>query len=100
MVAAKWGWGLKDVFAHFGVAALVSILLSNVCYLLWFRRELVALKGGPEEGAAEAPMAVMFQTFRDDVAASVSWFDATTARADAARQRLLERARQVAAGEA
>ena len=56
MVAAKWGWGLKDVFAHFGVAALVSILLSNVCYLLWFRRELVALKGGPEEGAAEAPM--------------------------------------------
>ena len=56
MVAAKWGWGLKDVFAHFGVAALVSILLSNLCYLLWFRGELVALKGGPEEGAAEAPM--------------------------------------------
>ena len=24
MVAAKWGWGLKEVFAHFGVAALVA----------------------------------------------------------------------------
>jgi len=56
MVAAKWGWGLRDVFAHFGVAALVSILLSNGGYLFWFRRELAALKGGPEEAAAEAPM--------------------------------------------
>jgi len=49
MVAAKWGWGLKEVFAHFGVAALVSILLSNLAYLLWFRRELAALRGEAEE---------------------------------------------------
>lgn len=56
MVAAKWGWGLKDVFAHFGVAALVSILLSNLTYLIWFRRELATLKGAAEESAAEAPM--------------------------------------------
>lgn len=57
MVAAKWGWGLGDVFAHFGVAALVSILLSNLAYLSWFRRELVALKGEAEEAAVEPPPA-------------------------------------------
>ena len=56
MVAAKWGWGLKDVFAHFGVAALVSILLSNLAYLFWFRRELAALKGAEEGRSAEPPM--------------------------------------------
>ena len=56
MVAARWGWGLKDVFAHFGVAALVSILLSNLAYLFWFRRELRALKGAAVPGAAAAPM--------------------------------------------
>ena len=56
MVAAKWGWGLKEVFAHFGVAALVSILLSNLTYLIWVRRELAALKGAAEKGADEPPM--------------------------------------------
>jgi Na+/H+ antiporter NhaD/arsenite permease-like protein len=53
MVAAKWGWGLKEVFAHFGVAALVSILLSNLTYLIWFRREFATLKGAAEKGADE-----------------------------------------------
>ena len=56
MVAAKWGWGLKDVFAHFGVAALVSILLSNCAYLFWFRRELATLKGATEEHTPRTPM--------------------------------------------
>lgn len=56
MVAAKWGWGLKEVFVHFGVAALVAILLSNFAYLAWFRRELAALRGEEAAGAAEAPM--------------------------------------------
>ena len=56
MVAAKWGWGLKEVFAHFGVAALVSILLSNLTYLIWFRRELASLKGAGEKGADEPSM--------------------------------------------
>lgn len=57
MVAAKWGWGLAEVFAHFGVAALVSILLSNLAYLLWFRRELAALSGATEEASPEPPPA-------------------------------------------
>jgi len=56
MVAAKWNWGLQDVFAHFGVAALVSILLSNFAYLFWFRRELASLKGAKEARSAELLM--------------------------------------------
>ena len=56
MVAAKWGWGLKDVFAHFGVAALVSILLSNGLYLFWFRRELLSLRAEAGGDEADAPM--------------------------------------------
>jgi len=56
MVAAKWGWGLKEVFAHFGIAALVSILLSNFAYLCWFRRELASLKGAADVRSAEPPM--------------------------------------------
>ena len=56
MVAAKWGWGLQDVFAHFGVAALVSILLSNFAYLCWFRRELASLKGAADVRSAEPPI--------------------------------------------
>ena len=56
MVAARWGWGLKEVFAHFGVAALVSILLSNLLALLWFRRELVALRVEADPEAAATPM--------------------------------------------
>lgn len=56
MVAAKWGWGLQEVFAHFGVAALVSILLSNFAYLCWFRRELASLKGAADVRSAEPPM--------------------------------------------
>jgi Na+/H+ antiporter NhaD/arsenite permease-like protein len=55
MVAGKWGWGLREVFAHFGVAALVAILLSNLLYLVRFRRELATLEGRAEE-AREAPM--------------------------------------------
>lgn len=56
MVAAKWGWGLREVFAQFGVAALVAIGLSNLLYLLWFRRELAALRAPDEAEATEPPM--------------------------------------------
>jgi hypothetical protein len=56
MVAAKWGWGLKEVFAHFGVAALASILLSNLLYLAWFRRELASLRPLPADESADRPI--------------------------------------------
>ena len=63
MVAARWGWGLKDVFGHFGVAALVSILLSNLAYLVWFRRELAALPAAEEKASAEPPMPAWLVVF-------------------------------------
>ncbi len=56
MVAAKWGWGLKEVFAQFGVAALASILVSNLLYLAWFRRELAALRPSSEPETTEPPV--------------------------------------------
>lgn len=56
MVAAKWGWGLREVFAQFGVAALVAILVSNVLYLCWFRGELAALRGEPAAASEERPV--------------------------------------------
>jgi hypothetical protein len=55
MVAAKWGWGLREVFMHFGVAAFAAILLSNLAYLACFRRELAAMRPAAEEVAAEPP---------------------------------------------
>jgi hypothetical protein len=70
MVAAKWGWGLKEVFAHFGIAALVSILLSNFAYLCWFRRELASLKGASEVRSAEPPMPAWVVAFH---LASMVW---------------------------
>jgi hypothetical protein len=45
MVAAAWGWDIKYMFTHFGWHAISGIVLSNVVYLLMFRRELFALKG-------------------------------------------------------
>lgn len=44
MVASKWQWSSVDVFNHYGVAAMVTILVSNLSYLLWFRRELSGLR--------------------------------------------------------
>jgi hypothetical protein len=55
MVAAKWSWSSADVFRQFGEAAIASILLSNLAYLLVFRKELLALRASP--AAAEAPTA-------------------------------------------
>ena len=50
MVATRWSWGTAEVFQQFGWAALTAILLSNVAYFLWFRRELLALRF-PESSA-------------------------------------------------
>ncbi|MDB6032025.1 MAG: hypothetical protein JWM16_2363 [Verrucomicrobiales bacterium] len=46
MVASKWGWGLGHMLTHFGWKTLVGILLANLAYLLWFRKEL-KLIGAP-----------------------------------------------------
>lgn len=62
MVAGKWGWGLGDVFAHFGVASITTILVGNSLYFLVFRRELAGLRAAGQEGAAEAPSVPLWVT--------------------------------------
>ena len=63
MVAAKWGWGLKEVFAHFGLASLGAILVSNLLYLGWFRRELGALRPVADEPSPDRPMPAWIVAF-------------------------------------
>lgn len=52
MVARVWGWDMAYMFTHFGWHAVTGIVLSNVVYLLCFRRELLALVPAPA-GAME-----------------------------------------------
>lgn len=58
MVAAKWGWDMKFMFLNFGLHAIVGIVVSNVIYLLVFRKELFALRAAPEEASARADQPV------------------------------------------
>ncbi|MBI2512803.1 MAG: putative Na+/H+ antiporter [Opitutae bacterium] len=44
MVAAAWGWDMRYMFTHFGWHAIAGIVISNLAYFLFFRRELLALK--------------------------------------------------------
>lgn len=53
MVASVWGWGGMEVFRQFGVAAVATLLLANVVYFVWFRRELFALGQAGDAGPAE-----------------------------------------------
>ncbi len=43
MVASKWGWGLSAVFNKFGYSAMATIVISNLGYFLFFRKELSQL---------------------------------------------------------
>lgn len=47
MVAAKWGWDIKFMFLNFGWHAVAGIVLSNLVYFLFFRKELLALQPAP-----------------------------------------------------
>jgi hypothetical protein len=44
MVAESWGWGTVHMFTNFGWKAVVGILLVNTLYLLYFRKEFLALQ--------------------------------------------------------
>lgn len=48
MVAAKWGWDIQYMFLNFGWHAISGILISNIVYFLFFRRELMAMTPLPE----------------------------------------------------
>jgi hypothetical protein len=57
MVAAPWGWGLSHMASHFGWKAAVGIVIANLVYALFFRREFAELRsraGAPGDRGGEA----------------------------------------------
>jgi len=50
MVAHAWGWDMKYMFMNFGWHAVSGIFLSNLCYFLFFRKELMALPAADRSG--------------------------------------------------
>ncbi len=44
MVAEKWNWDLTHMATRFGWKAALGIVLSNLIYLAFYRRELMAMK--------------------------------------------------------
>ena len=59
MVAKAWNWDTPYMFTHFGWHAVAGIVLSNVVYLLAFRKELMALKPADRSNErAEDPVPV------------------------------------------
>jgi hypothetical protein len=55
MVARTWGWDTAFMLGHFGVRAIVAILLSTALYFLFFKRELRALAARPSVADVEQP---------------------------------------------
>ncbi len=56
MVATKWGWGLSHMLLNFGWKAFASIVLANLVYWLWFRKELGRLgKADPSADRRKHP---------------------------------------------
>jgi len=43
MVAYTWNWGLLHMLTHFGVRAVLGVVISTLLYYFIFRRELAAL---------------------------------------------------------
>ncbi|MDR1906702.1 MAG: putative Na+/H+ antiporter [Puniceicoccales bacterium] len=44
MVAGKWHWDTIHMFTHFGIRALVGIIIASTIYGIIFRKELAALR--------------------------------------------------------
>jgi hypothetical protein len=43
MVAGKWGWTSAYMLSHFGGRAVAAIVLANLVYAFWFRREFAGM---------------------------------------------------------
>lgn len=44
LVASTWGWGTWFMFTHFGIKAIIGILLANASYLFFFRDDFARLE--------------------------------------------------------
>jgi hypothetical protein len=54
MVAGKWGWGFQYMLFHFGWKAAVAILVTNVLFLLAFRRQFGTLQLSVEPSSMDS----------------------------------------------
>jgi len=43
MVAGPWKWGTLHMLSHFGWKAILSVIVSNLAYFLYFRKEFARL---------------------------------------------------------
>ena len=53
IVARKWGWEIPDMLANFGWKAICAILVSNLIYFLFFRKEFAKLNVDSDESIAK-----------------------------------------------
>jgi len=56
MVAGRWGWDTPFMARHFGLEALLGIVVSNVVYYLIFRRDFASLNGPATTANAPTPV--------------------------------------------
>lgn len=54
MVAAKWNWDTPFMFSHFGLRAVLGILLATAAYFFIFRKNFAHLKQKADAAVAEA----------------------------------------------
>jgi hypothetical protein len=58
MVSAKWGWSTGFMFLHFGWKSILSIVLCNTLFLLYYRKTIAEMGRRPEpateEGSSES----------------------------------------------
>lgn len=55
MVAEPWNWGTPFMFRHFGIPAIVAIVVSTAAYRIAFRRDLQAVNLRVAPTAVEEP---------------------------------------------
>jgi hypothetical protein len=50
MVAGHWQWDTLFMLRHFGLGAATGIVISNLLYLIWFRKDFALLATANESG--------------------------------------------------
>ena len=53
MVAARWHWNTPFMLAHFGIRAVIAIVVSSAVYALILRKDLAALASAPAAGTGD-----------------------------------------------
>ena len=55
MVARPWNWGTPFMLGHFGWRSVLAVVVSNLIYFWWFRREFAAMAQRPAVPDVERP---------------------------------------------